>query len=183
MADIERQFNVIKVANKTTTSINLPTGFGLKGFLEDIFDTYKASGKLKLTLPARKAIIDHLVTCPEIYGKGMQPKTTTKGFIVNGMIDDITHTYPDIIQMLQTCKSKITQQQEDLVFEHFSQLYHTMKTHGHISEELYETLGFSADNNYDGCEVPKPDEISQEMRHRAKILSHSLQCQLRDRRA
>ena len=57
-----------------------------------------------------------------------------------------------------------------------------MRRDGHISEEVYDRLGFSADSNYAGDIVPKPDEISQEMRHRAKILSHSLQCGLRQRR-
>ena len=77
-ADIGRQFAVMKSANKTTTSINLPSGFGLKGYIENLFDVYKANGTLLLKLPARKAIIDHCVSCPEIYGKAMQPKTTKK---------------------------------------------------------------------------------------------------------
>ena len=118
-ADIGRKFAIMKAANKTTTEINLPTGFGLKGFIEEIFDTLKASGKLNIKLPARKAIIDHCVTCPEMYGKAMATKTTKKGFIVNGMIDENLHTYPDIIRMIQTCKSEISQKQEDLIFDNF----------------------------------------------------------------
>ena len=164
------------------TATNLPTGFGLKGFIEEMFDTLKASGKLNIKLPARKAIIDHCVTCPEMYGKAMATKTTKKGFIVNGMIDENLHTYPDIIRMIQTCKSEISQKQEDLIFANFSELYQSMRRDGHISEEVYDRLGFTADSNYAGDYVPKPDEISQEMRHRAKILSHSLQCGLRERK-
>ena len=99
------------------------------------------------------------------------------------MIDAATETYPDIVRMLQTCKSKVTQQQEDLMFAHFSELYSIMKRDGHITEEVYDRLGFVKDTNYAGEDVDKPDEISQEMRHRAKVISHNLQCQLRDRRA
>ena len=118
-ADIGRQFAIIKTLTKTVTSVNLPHGFGMKGFLEDLFDTYNASSMLMLKLPARKAIIDHCVSCPEIFSKAMSPKTTKKGFIVNGMIDDKTHTYPDIIKILQTCKQEVKQDQVDLVFKHF----------------------------------------------------------------
>ena len=87
--------------------------------------------------------------------------------------------------MLQTCKSEITQQQqqEDLLFDNLSELYQTMKRDGHITEDVHNQLGFPKDTNYAGNNVPKPDEISQEMRHRAKVISHSLQCQLCDRRA
>ena len=53
----------------TTSAIKLPHGFGLKGTLEYMFDKYKARGELFLKVPARKAIIDHIVSCPEIFGK------------------------------------------------------------------------------------------------------------------
>ena len=100
----------MKEINKTTTSINLPSGFRLKGYIKNKLDELRASGTLMLKLTARKAIIDHCVSCPEIYGRAMQPKSTKKGFIVNGMIDTAVETYPDIIKMIQTCKLKVTQQ-------------------------------------------------------------------------
>ena len=171
-ADIGRQFAIVKALSKTTSSVNLPHGFGMKGFLEDVFDDHKARGVLILKLPARKAIIDHIVSCPRIFGRAMSPKTTKKGFIVNGMIDDKTETYPDIIKMLQTCKQEIPKEQEDLVFHNFSELYSIMKKDGHITEDVYDRLGFMQDTNYDGDIVLKPDGVTQEMRHRAKILRY-----------
>ena len=129
-ADIGRQFAIAKSLSKTTTSVNLPSGFGLKGEMEDVFDDYKARGILMLKLPARKAIIDHIVSCSEIFGKSMSPKTTRKGFIENGMIDENTNTYPDIRRMLQTCKGDIKQEVEDLIFNHFSELYQEINTSG-----------------------------------------------------
>ena len=77
-ADVGRQFAVIKECNKTTTSINSPSGYGLKGSIKNKLDKLRVNGILLLKLPARKAIIDHCVSCPEIYGKAMQPKTTKK---------------------------------------------------------------------------------------------------------
>ena len=74
-ADIGRQFAVTKSANKPTTSINLPSDFGLKGYIENLFDVYKANVEIILKLPARKAMIDHYVRCPELYGTSIQTKT------------------------------------------------------------------------------------------------------------
>ena len=169
-ADIGRQFAIVKFTSKTTTAVNLPNGFGLKGFIEDIFDDYKSRGILHLKLPARKAILDHIVSCSEIFGKAMSPKTTRKGFVENGMIDENTETYPDIVKMLQTCKGEISQQAEDIIFDNFSALYQMMKYEGHIKEEMYNYLGLPKDTNYEKEVVEKPDQIRQEMRHRAKIL-------------
>ena len=139
MADIGRQFAIIKSESKTVTAINIPSGYGLKGNLEYKLDLLYASGELMLKLPARKAIIDHIVSCPEIYGKAMQPKTTKKGFVENGMEDDKTHTYPDIHKMLKTCKLQdFKQEYENLLFANFSQLYQCMKNDGHIPEEVYD---------------------------------------------
>ena len=45
-----------------------------------------------------------------------------------------------------------------------------MKQDGHITEDVYDRIGFMKDTNYAGAIVPKPDQISNEMRHRAKIL-------------
>jgi len=62
-ADMERQFVIVKSESKSTSSINLPSGVGMKGLLEDTFDIYKARGELILKLPTRKAIIGHCVSC------------------------------------------------------------------------------------------------------------------------
>ena len=117
-----RQFANFKCENKTTTAENLPHGFGLKGYLEDMFDILKANGSLVIKLPARKAIIDHCVCCPEMLSKSMAPKTTIKGFIKNGMVDDKLKIYPDIRMLLKTCKSEVTKKHEDLLFNNFSEL-------------------------------------------------------------
>ena len=180
--DIERQFTILRATSKTTTATNLSHGFGLKGYLDDTFDNRKASGALTLKLPACKAIVDRIVSCSDIFGKAMSPKTTKRGFIENGMIDEQTHTYPDIVKMLQTCKADVKQEAKRIIFTHFYKMYTIMKTDGHIKEELYDRIGLDQDTNYAGDEIDKPDSITQEIRHRAKILSDTLQCQLRQRK-
>ena len=111
-ADIWRQFAIVKAETKTDTAIHLPNGFGLKGLFEDELDRLKASGILILKLPARKAILDHVISCPNIFGKAMHPKTTRKGFVENGMINNKAYTYPDIYKLFQTCKQEISKKQE-----------------------------------------------------------------------
>ena len=183
MADFGRQFAIMKAENKTTTSVNLPSGFGLKGQLEYELDNLHAKGILMLKVPAKKAIIDYVVSCPDIYTKLMHPKTTKKGYVQNGMLDENTYTYPDLFKIMRTCKlSNFKKEYEDLIIDNFAELYTIMKNKGHIPEEVYDRLGIIKDTNYDGDEVEKPDGISQEMRHRAKILSHSLQRDLRNKK-
>ena len=141
MADIGRQFAVIKSESKKITAINIPSGYGLKGGFEYQLDRLQASGILKLKLPARKALVDHIVSCPEILGKGMLPKTTKKGFVKNGIVDETTHTYPDVYEMLKTCKLKdFKQEYENLLFDNFSELYQKMRKDGHIPEEMYTMM-------------------------------------------
>ena len=135
-----------------------------------------------LKLLARKEIIDQCVCCPGIFGKTMAPKMTKKGMVENGMLDAKTHTYPDITMLLRTCKSEVKQEHVNLIFSHFSELYSIMKNEGHITEEVYDRMGFPTDTNYSGTEVKKPDTISQETRHCAKILSHSPQRDFRQRK-
>ena len=124
MADIGRQFAVMKLESKKVTTINIPSGYGLKGQLEYEIDCLYASDTLILKLPACKAIIDHIVSCPEIYGKPMHPKTTKKGYVENRMEDEETHTYPDVHNMLKTFKLQYFKQEyKNLLFDNFSELY------------------------------------------------------------
>ena len=98
-----------------------------------------------LKLPARKAMIDHIVFCPEIYGKAMQPKTIKKGYVENGMEDEETHTYPDVHKMLKTCKIQdFKQEYENLLFDNLYELYQTMKNNDNIPEEVYDRLSIFA---------------------------------------
>ena len=69
-----------------------------------------------------------------------------------------------------TYLTEIKKEVEDIIFDNFSLLYQTMKTKGRITEDVYEQLGFPKDRNYSGDTVDKADTISQETRHRAKIL-------------
>ena len=126
--------------------MNIPSGFGVKSLLEDKLTRHQASKKLNLKTLMTKAIIDHTILCPEIFGNAMQPKITKRGFIENGMIHDKVETYPDIIKMMRTCKLKDFQQEHgDTIINIFSDLYQEMKEKGQILEKTFERLKFSRD--------------------------------------
>ena len=77
--------------------------------------------------------------------------------------------------MPKTCKLQdFKQEYKDLVFNNFSELYQYMEAHGHIPEEVYDRIGFPKDTNYASEPVAKSDNISQETRYQAKIISHKL---------
>ena len=59
-ADIGRQFANVYSECKTITAENSPHDFGLKGFLEDMFDTFKVNGTLVVKFPALTAEIQEL---------------------------------------------------------------------------------------------------------------------------
>ena len=72
MADIGCQFAVMKSEIKKVTAINISSGYRLKGQLEYEINCLYVIGNLMLKLPSRKAMIEHIVSCPEIYVKAMQ---------------------------------------------------------------------------------------------------------------
>ena len=131
----------------------------MKGYIEDQFNILTVKGVLILKLPARKAILDHIVSCPEIFGKLMSPKTTKNGFIKNGMIDKLTHLYPDMNILLKTCKQEFKHKQVDKVYSNFSKLYSIMQVKGYIKEKVYDRMGFIRDTNYENEIVLKLDNI------------------------
>ena len=79
--------------------------------------------------------------------------------------------------MMKTYKlADFKKEYADLFFSEFLRVVSNNKNMGRKPEEVYNCIDFVMVTNYAGDEVPKPDGISQEMRHWAKILSHSLQC-------
>ena len=106
----------------------------------------------------------------------MKNKTTKKGFVQNGMLDEVTELYPDIYKMMQTCKSTdIKQEYKCLLFKHFWILYQTMKDRGDIPESLHRGLGFLSDANYARKYIDKLNNILSKIWHFAKLVNHQLQ--------
>ena len=177
--DVCPAFKVIKTFCKNTTAQARPN-IGYKGLVVDIIRGLHTTGQLNLDLPIRKALIDHIVTAPDVFTTAMREKNLMKGFIENGMIDKNTLTYPDFKKLLQTCKlSDFKREYEDLIVNNFNELYELTNECGHIPEDVFNRLGFPKDTDYDGDTVERQAAISNEMQQRAKIISHKFQRKLR----
>ena len=172
-------FKVIKTFCKNTTAQARPN-IGYKGLVVDTIRGLHTTRQLNLDLPIRKALIDHIVTAPDVFTTAMREKNLMKGFIENGMIDKNTLTYPDFKKLLQTCKlSDFKREYEDLIVNNFNELYELTNECGHIPEDVFNRLGFPKDTDYDGDTVERQAAISNEMQQRAKIISHKFQRKLR----
>ena len=175
-------FKIVKAFCKNTTAEHLPA-FGYKSRVIEEIEKLISAVLLTIQLPIKKALVDHLVTAPEIFTRGMCRKKIIKGFVENGMIDSKKLFYPDVDSMVRTCKLKdLSQTNENLIFNNFSVLYKETKENGVISEETFDHLGFPQDTDLDGKEVIKTVTITNEMQQRAKIISSRLQRQLRNKK-
>ena len=53
-----------------------------------MIDKLQSAGEVILSLPVKKALIDHLATAPEIFTIGINKRNIFKVFIENCMIDE-----------------------------------------------------------------------------------------------
>ena len=83
---------VVKLFTKKPTEQHSPA-FGLKDHIVNIIDTLRSTGVLILSLPIKKALIEHLATVPEIFTIGMNKRNILKGFIKNDMLDKKLNTF------------------------------------------------------------------------------------------
>ena len=85
-ADICPFFEVLKASGRNNTSDHVLTS-GLNDRIEIQLNKLTLSGALTIDPLQKKALLDHLVTSPEIFKKGMSRKNIAEGFVQNGMID------------------------------------------------------------------------------------------------
>jgi len=131
-----------------------------------------------LDLGAKRSIlVQYISRLPNILSKTVHASDIQNGFAANGMLDANTLTWPDYDAIMLTLKRKLTEEEDMLITKNFQVLYNEMLEHGHISEDVFDELGFEKDCDRNGNEVDK--DLSQESRHRAKWLSHSIQKEVR----
>ena len=92
------------------------------------------------------------------------PHNLKKGFIANGMIDIGSETCPDIDVMLGTLTRELTEHEYDLVQNNFNELLHIQMREGHISDEVYDRIGFPNDVNHQGQVVNKAGSLLKNSR-------------------
>ena len=135
-ADVGPQFRNIKSFNNTTSFKHLPA-IGIKGNIIAHLKELADEGILSLKSNTKKALIDHVCSCPDIMTRAFHMKNAKKGFLENGMSDAKTGYYPDIHKIIQTCTRKLSKEEEVLILSSFPVLYKTMMEEGYIPASLF----------------------------------------------
>ena len=116
-------------------------------------------------------------------GNAASPSNIKFGFRQNGMIDKDMEKYPNLHQILATCRQSIDSNVYDKFIDQFPYLYKMMLDKGTVPEEVYDELGFfPKDMDQNGNIVERNAGIGQENRQRAKCLTHSAQVEERAKR-
>mmetsp|Transcript_43463 Transcript_43463/g.73934 ORF Transcript_43463/g.73934 Transcript_43463/m.73934 type:complete len:596 (-) Transcript_43463:239-2026(-) len=139
----------------------------------------KANSFLNLKSAAFKAVTDFGARAPQMMAVAFKPENVVGSFVKAGFLDDETRSGPDYDGALATCRRPISKQEEDLCARTFPVIFKAMDDFGHVSDELFEELGFARDLNSRGEEVHRDATVSCENRQRAKVLSHAEQRKLR----
>lgn len=127
-----------------------------------------------------KSLMDFIGCLPSMVSKAAPtPTTVINGFINNGMLYCNTKCYPDLDKILNTIRRDLTNVEEDLCEKYFKELFQYQLENGHVSDDIYDTLGFPMDIDIEGCEMDRRAKITQESHQRAKCLSHVVQRQQR----
>ena len=101
------------------------------------------------------------------------------GFLQGGYIDKKKLRFPDFNKILSTCRRNPTLDEYELCKTSFHGIMKLYLQDGHVCDNVFEDLGFPMDRDPIGNQVRRKAGITQEMRQRAKILTHSHQCELR----
>ena len=96
------------------------------------------------------------------------------------MIDNKYLRYPDLNKILAKCRRDPTIYENNNCIEHFSFLNNMYSRDGHVSDEVFEELGFPMDSNRNNKTVHRTTGINQENIQREKGLTHIHQVQLRE---
>ena len=102
MSPILRLINAI---SKNMTTENTPF-MGLTLIVQNVFKDLKRDNKLMLSPTKEDALNNSLSSYPTIITKDISMSSIKSGFIYNNMMDDHTYTTPEMMAILNTCKTK-----------------------------------------------------------------------------
>lgn len=98
-------------------------------------------------------------------------------FVRIGWIDKDTHTTPDPLAILGTCRQELLQEWVDNIDAEFESLYAETGLHGYVREEVWKDMVerglLPPDTDPDGRVVWRDSSISQEGQRRCEILGHA----------
>ena len=117
---------------------------------------------------------------PSATGLAYTIENVKKGFLYNGQIDDTHCSVPCIDNLINTFRGDVQDTCLDNKQRIIETFFEEMYLNGCISEGTYDIHNIPKDINSHDVIVDKPECITQENRHRAKILSS--ESQIKERR-
>ena len=122
-ADRSPVFRSFKTLIKSITRDDFPA-IGLQKSIHNEFTWMKNEGILRLS-PTKEGVLKYFIACyPATIGNAAPTASVGKGFLYNGMLDESTTLWPDVHNIISTCKSKsISKDQELLVHKKTRLLY------------------------------------------------------------
>jgi hypothetical protein len=97
-------------------------------------------------------IIDLAVCLPELLFRSVTASRVIQGFVEGGVVDRESGIWPDFDKVIGTCRRPVAVEEVELIKTHFNTLYNAFVSHGKITEELFDKLGFAEDKDRRGKE-------------------------------
>ena len=91
-------------------------------------------------------------------------KNILQGFIENGMIGKKIELYPDMDQMLATCKKDPTIEEYNICIKSFPYFLKQYNEKGYMEDKVFEELGFPMDEGENSMKICWDAGITQESR-------------------
>ena len=173
-ADLAKLFALLKKYEVTTTT---PEMAPLKRDLIDAMNDLK--GVVCLPASHLAALIDFLASLPGILQKIATRTIIRQGFVEAGVIDDVSHSVPDIAAIIRTTRRQLSLEEEQNFIEQFPKLLNVFLQDGNLTDDVIEQHGIPIDIDAKGNEVRRDSTISGESFQRAKCLTHKTQRRLR----
>jgi len=169
---LAREAKVITVKSKDTP---------LKRRILEAFKVAEEEYGLNLKSNKKSTIVDTAASLLMILGKILTQDTIQEGFVMNGMIDEISKRALDLKAMIhKTLQRDMTTEEWELCLEHFVNLLRIMIKKGDVPDEEFIRRDFPNDIDPDGEEVIRNQGIQQEHMQRSKIVDTEWQIALRD---
>ena len=128
----------IKIKNQDKNKISICLALLVLSF----FDNLKSDKNIILNAHKRKLLISFISDLLQIALNSFSRKTVIEAFIRNGMLDQQDRLWPDFHQITKTVGYKLKDGEKHLILDNFDLLYKTVRDFGHISEEIFNKLGF-----------------------------------------
>ena len=145
-----------------------------------IVDTLKKhENVLNLATKRKGPLVDFLSTLPTNLTRAATHENIVHGFIQSGMLDKKTQSTPDLFNMIGTVRRLVKTDEVDLCLKTFPTLFKLQLEHGHVTDDVFDQLGYPNDVDPDDNIIRRDGGITKEPYQRAKTLSHEYQRNLR----